>query len=540
MKYFSKCVLVISSLLFLSSLTGCDTPAKEPLSNQSLMPESDLGVTLGSLVEVFSVSVSVVEGYGIVGGLQGTGSSECPGYLRTYFEKYIQQQQTNINADELLNSHDTAVVVLQGITLAESSKGDFFDLRIKALSGTQTTSLKGGWLYSAELKAAGRFGTSLKVLAKAQGPVFIDTIDKKEQNERDGYVLAGGRIVDDYMLNLMLREADYRKASIIRNRLNERYGKNIAKALSPNRIELKVPGQYKKQKAKFVSIIRATYLSETDELTRKRANTHARDLVVSDNKDASEALLEAIGKASLGRLRALLNSSDVEVELRAARCMLNIGDDGGLNVLRKIATDKNSIYRTEALEAIAAGARREDAASISRRLLRDEDFEIMQAAYENLQKIDDIAITRTIVADSFHLDRIAQTTQKEIFVARSGKPRIALFGAPIYCKDNLFIQSKDGTITINAPAGQKYVSLMRKHPKRPNVVLQLQSTFKLSDIIQTLCESTVSQDGSKGRVGLGVSYDNVISILKQMSEKGAVEAGFHAGPLPKIGINIKK
>lgn len=514
--------------------------AKEPLSSQSLMIESDLGVTLGSLVEIFSVNVSVVEGYGIVGGLEGTGSSECPDYLRAYFEKYIDQQQANINVNELLNSHETAVVVLQGITLAESTKGDFFDLRIKALSGTQTTSLKGGWLYTAYLKAAGRFGTSLKILAKAKGPVFIDTIDSREQNERDGYVLAGGRILDDYMLNLILREADYRKASIIRNRLNERYGRDTAKALSPNRIEVKVPSQYKKQKVKFVSILRSTYLSETDELTRKRANAHARDLVVSDNKDISEAFLEAIGTASLGRLDALLNSSDAEVEFRAARCMLNIGDDEGLNVLRKIAMDKNSIYRTEALEAIAAGTRRKDMASISRRLLRDEDFDIKLAAYENLRKIDDIAITRTAVGDSFYIDKIAQARQKKIFVSRSGKPRIALFGAPIYCRDNLFIQSKDGTITINAPAGQKYVSLIRKHPRRPNVVLQLQSTFKLSDIIQTLCESTVSQDGSKGRVGLGVSYDEVISILKQMSEKGAVEAEFYAGPMPKIGINIKK
>ena len=56
------------------------------------------------------------------------------------------------------------------------------------------------------------------------------------------------------MLNLILREADYRKASIIRNRLNERYGKDTAKALSPNRIEVNVPDQYKKQKSVTESI----------------------------------------------------------------------------------------------------------------------------------------------------------------------------------------------------------------------------------------------------------------------------------------------
>ena len=65
-------------------------------------------------------------------------------------------------------------------------------------------------------------------------------------------------------------------------------------------------------------------------------------------------------------------------------------------------------------------------------------------------------------------------------------------------------------------------------------------SFKLSNVIQTLCESTVSEDNSKGRIGLGVSYADVIAILKKMSEKGAIDAEFHAGALPKININIKK
>lgn len=530
MNFSRKKVLFITSLLFLYLLTGCEKPAGP---DEKLISETDLGATIGSLAEVFSANSSVVEGYGIVGGLRGTGSSECPVHLRSYFEKYIRRQQPGINVNEFLNSHNTAVVILQGIVPAESSKADYFDLRIGALAGTQTTSLEEGWLYSAELKATGRFGTSLKVLATAQGPVFIDTIDNNEQDKREGYILAGGRVLDDYQLHLILREADYKTASAIRNRLNERFGNGTAKALLPGRIELKVPARYKRQKAKFVSIIRSTYLSETEELTRKRANIHARNLVVSSKKDASEAALEAIGTVCLDKLSALLNSADKEVQLRAARCMLNIGSNEGLNTLRDISMDKNSVYRIEALDAIAAGARREDVASISRRLLRDEDYEVKLRAYENLREINDIAIIQTVIAESFFLEQITQTTQKEIFVSRSGQPRIVLFGAPIYCHDNIFIQSEDREITINAPAGQKYISLIRKHPKRPNVIAQLKSSFKLSDVIRTLCESTVSKDESKGSIGLGASYTDVIAILKQMSEKGAIEAGFHAGELPK-------
>ena len=109
-----------------------------------------------------------------------------------------------------------------------------------------------------------------------------------------------------------------------------------------------------------------------------------------------------------------------------------------------------------------------------------------------------------------------------------------LFGAPLYCRDNIFIQSADGSIIINAPAGQKYVSLIRKHPKRPDVVMRLKSSFELSDIIRTLCDEPIKKD-HQDRPGLGVSYADMIALLKQMCQKGAVEAQFRAGPLPKLG-----
>jgi len=213
--------------------------------------------------------------------------------------------------------------------------------------------------------------------------------------------------------------------------------------------------------------------------------------------------------------------------------MLNLGSDVGLETLKTIAMDKDSAYRIEALEAITTGARRNDAAAISRRLLRDEDFNIRLAAYEQLRKLDDIAVTRRPIARSFYLEQIAQTPYKTIFVSRSGQSRIVLFGAPILCRDNMFVQSANGEITIDSRAGQKYVTVMRKHPERPTVIGPLRSSLELGDIIQTLCEEPVRRS-EKGRIGLGVSYADMIALLKQMCEKGDVEAKFEAGPLPRI------
>ena len=200
--------------------------------------------------------------------------------------------------------------------------------------------------------------------------------------------------------------------------------------------------------------------------------------------------------------------------------------------------DTNSPNRLEALEAIAVGARRSDAASVTRKLLRDDHFQIALAAYKHLRQLDDIAITQEFIGRNFYLEQTAQSDRKAIYVSRSGQPQIVLFGAPLQCHTNIFVESLDGAITINTPPGGNYVTIMRKHPKRPGVVARLNSSFDLSDIIKKLCEEPPKEERKGG--GLGVSYAEAIVLLKRMCDKGAIEAEFHAGDLPKIDLNIKK
>jgi len=495
----------------------------------------ELGTTIGSLTEVVSPESIAVEGYGMVGGLRGTGSGDCPPRIRTYLEQYILRQLPTYRADVegFINSSDTAVVRVYGVMSTSVSEGRHFDVMIATLPGTQTTSLEGGWLYSTELKQLGRFGMATRVLAVAEGAVFIDTLNISGIDKRLGYGLAGGTALGEYPIGLVLRKPDFRVSNIIRNRLNVRFGPDTARAVTASQIELRVPAKYGKRKQRFISMVKAMYLTETDEITKERIKTFVGKLAVSEAKDESETALEAIGNESLRKLPALLNSQNEEVRLRAARCMLNLGSDTGLETLRKMAMDKASAYRLEALETITTGARRNDAAAISRRLLRDEDFNIRLAAYEQLLQLDDIAVTRRPVGRIFYLDQIAQTPYKAIFVSRSGEPRFVLFGVPILCSDNIFIQSANGEITIDSRPGQNYVSVMRKHPTRPSVIGPLRSSMELGDIIETVCEEPVKRS-EKGRIGLGVSYAEMMALLKQMCDKGAVEAKFVAGPLPKI------
>jgi len=281
------------------------------------------------------------------------------------------------------------------------------------------------------------------------------------------------------------------------------------------------------------------YLTQEPKINQERIRIFVNRLSGSGDPYSSEIALEAIGNECLDELGVLLDSSDERIRLHAARCMLNLGSDAGLVALRRIAQEKNSAYRLEALESIALGAKRNDAVSISRKLLRDDDFQIRLAAYEQLRKLDDAAIAQEFIGRSFYLEQVTQTGHRAVFVSRSGQPRIVIFGAPISCSGDIFVQSEDGDVIINAPAGQQYVNIIRKHPRRPGVIAQLRSSFEIGDVVRTLCNEPPQEEGEV-RGGLGVSYSDGAALLKKMCDMSVVQAEFHAGPMPKIGLNIKK
>lgn len=528
--------LFVAVLLAVCLAAGCGGQGDK--SGQTLAPEDkDLGITVGSLASVIVPEPIAVEGFGLVGGLNGTGSSECPSEMRNYYTQYILKElspQSTLDVDQFINSLNTAIVHVYGFIPRMASKGELFDVVVSPLPGDQTTSLEGGRLFKTDLKLPGTFGITTRTLANASGgAVYIDKLEAKKPDLRTGYVLGNGRVLEDHKINLMLNSPDYGTTNRIRNLINGRFGKNTAQAALPGRIELTLPVAYRARKERFVAVIRAMYIAGGRDISEERINTFVSKLAAGRDMTESEIALEAIGNQSLGKLKVLLSLSNEKVRLHAARCMLFLGSSDSLSVLRKIALNEKSTSRIEALEAIAHAERNEEAASLARRLLKDENFEIRLAAFEQLRKIDNIAVTSEMVARDFYMDRIAQVDNQTIYVTRSGLPRIVLFGSPIYCSRNVFVQSSTGDITINAPTGQEYVTIMRKHPRRPEVIAQLQCSFELSDIIRTLCAEPSKDERETG--GLGVSYAELVALLKQMCIKGAVKAQFHAGPLPKIG-----
>jgi flagellar basal body P-ring protein FlgI len=106
--------------------------------------EVQLDKTIGDLAEIVAFNPIPVKGIGIVVGLAGTGSAECPPAVRDYLRQYIITQVGDkqlINPDRMINSTDTAVVIVEGYIPAGAVQQQPFDISVKALANTQTTGL---------------------------------------------------------------------------------------------------------------------------------------------------------------------------------------------------------------------------------------------------------------------------------------------------------------------------------------------------------------------------------------------------------------
>jgi flagellar basal body P-ring protein FlgI len=516
----------------LVAAAGCG-PKAGPSQGQA--DEPDLGPTVGSVARVVTPASIPVEGFGLVGNLPGTGSATCPPQVRAYLKRYILSQlpSRTINVDDLINSRNTAVVLLEGTIPALASKGERFDVRASLIPGSETTSLRGGWLYGVELRPQGPGGSASRPVATAEGPMFTNLVGVDEPDLTRAYVLGGGRSLNDYSAVIALPKPDYPLANAIRNRLSERYGANVVAAITPQMIECVVPPDYRRRKMRFVSLLAATYMAEAPERTAARVDWFAGRLASGQDAQRSEIALEAIGRECLGRVASLLSAADEETRFRASRVMLDLRDDRSLATLRGIALDPKSVYRLEAMEAVAASARRNDASALMRFLLRDSDVRIVLAAYEHLREMTDAAVAQDFVGRSFYLERIVQTNRKAIFVSRRGDPRIVIFGAPLTCRDSVFVEAPGGGVIIDARPGQGYMSLSRKNPVRSGMIGPVKTGYVLSEVIRALgAESVATGEGQVS--ALGVSYADVIALLERMCEKGAVAAEFWPGPLPEF------
>ena len=555
----SRIIVVLAPALLPIGLFGCSSiertdrapsSARIDISDRIEVPPILQG-TIASEAILDGYNPVVVHGYGLVVGLDGSGSSDIPPAVRAHMitmaaRRGIGSESSgwgSLSPEALLDSFDTAVVVVEGVIPPAATAGRRFDIRIYAYPTSATTSLEGGRLFTTELVPVNRPDAGRRILpptgsrtpaslATAMGPMFINpfanpsAFGADDIDRRSGLILNGGTVIKDIPLKLRLVTPSHARASIIQNALNTRFRQEpgqrdpTARGESDESIVITVPPSFTDQTENFVELVRHTTIRQAG--AEGVAATISR--YVQENPAAARAASwrwEALGPRALPVIRPLYEIPSELPRLAALRAGAFLDDPLVTPHLIAMTLNGSMDSRQQAITLLADMGTDPRIDQVLRELLNADDFETRIEAYEALLKRGDPSVTRIMVHDKFVLD-VADSNKPMVYISQLGLPRIAIFGSDLEVKRPTMLVTRSGQLMIRGDVDKENVEIYY----RPRNLLE-GSTYwvepRLSALVQVFGHTPVADNPLPG---LDLSYSEVVSVLYQMWRQGYLEADF--------------
>lgn len=517
-------------------------PTPQPASERSTI----LADTIGVQTLVGEGKPLRLRGYGLVAGLGDNGSRDCPTTIREYLLDYLSielaprdpgARRPRVSPQQLIDSLDTAVVAVHGLVPVGAPRGARFDLQIEAI-GTQTRSLEGGVLLPCELKrfdvgAAGRGLVTGRPLARARGVVFTNPFrDTGAPSPRRGYVLGGGKTLEDRTVRLLLLEPSYSTARRIQDRLNERFGQNpsVAEAMSKGYLTLTTPLPFAQHPDRFLQLATHLCLENTPAYVERKLIELSAELDGSDRKlDHVSLTWEGIGRTVIPRIQPLYTHANPAVRFYAARAGLRLKDVAALPVMAQVAASADDPRRLLAVRELGQC----DYPQAVRRLLPlldSDDQEVRVATYEGLLRHRHQAIeTHRFLSvldptqTNLTLDVVESKGKPLIYVRRTLEPRIAVFGRRLPVSLPVFYNHPKDWVTLNALEQTGDVAVLCRTHSGRLMPEPLRVPARAAELIRALAEPPVPD--REGQIhGIGLGYSQVVEVVHALCESGTIPA----------------
>jgi len=543
----------VATLLIL--LSGCDSfriippPEAAPPPRSPTADDLLLAGTVGAETVVANVDAQPLRGFGLVVGLNGRGSSDCPTVIRDYLVELMTKERQSQGAEqrkklpspgELIDSLDTAVVEVVGIVPAGARKGVRFDLEARALLGTSTQSLEGGLLLSTAMRyfnpaASGTGLVEGPVLAQAGGPLFTNPAPEGanpggKADPRRGRILGGGRSLEERPTRLMLLRPNYQLAQRIERRVNECFGQKpkSAEATSAGYVELHTPAVFARQPERFREVVAQLYVDNRPAtVDQKLSGLLQRAVAGGSELERIAATWEGMGRNVTPNLQPFYVNPDPALSYYATRAGLRLGDVAALPVLGGIAASASQELRILAIGELGNCDSPQAVLHLAP-LLSDPDHAVRIAAYEAILQRGHPAIRsvtfRHILDQSqinFILDVVDADGPPLIYARRTRLPRLAVFGARLPVTPPVFYVHPDESLTVHTVDGSDDIQVFAKQKGRMSEEILLPP--RVVDLVTALAELPVRDEAGRLR-GLGLPYSRVVQVVATLSQDQTIPA----------------
>jgi flagellar P-ring protein precursor FlgI len=226
-------------------------------------------VKIKDIAHISGIRSNQLMGYGVVVGLDGTGDTSNMAVLSTInmLKKY------GVDADiKSLKPSNVAAVMVTATLPPFANEGE--KISVLASSIADATNLQGGVLLQTPL-----LGADGKVYAVAEGPISVGGLSsggggRGMKNHLTVAKLPEGAIIEknvamNYIKNgkidLLLNTSDFTTASRVKKTVNSHFGLELARAVNPGLIEIKIPVSMSDDSASFVASILQLKVNPDDE-----------------------------------------------------------------------------------------------------------------------------------------------------------------------------------------------------------------------------------------------------------------------------------
>ncbi|MHB8898835.1 MAG: flagellar basal body P-ring protein FlgI [Thermoguttaceae bacterium] len=504
--------------------------SQSPDTQETATPSTRL---IGDMAVPYGLHPIVVESVGFVSGLKGTGCDPEASPQRSLVMHEMQREGIE-SPNALLASPNTTIVMVRGTLRPGVQKGDRFDLEVRALDSGETTSLRGGNLWTSELKQLAVMADNRihggHVLATGKGAILVDPIAKGEGSkilQCRGRILGGGVAHQSRPLMLVLQpeHQSVRNSARIQEVINRRFSifdrgnkVGVAKAKTDEAIELVVHPRYYDNVDRYLRVIRSLPMRESERELSARLLVLEKQLLDPISSSRAALQLEAMGNRGVDTLRKGLNSNDPEVRFYSAESLAYLDESGVAAYLAEAAANQPA-FRVFALTALSTMEDFESQDQLHN-LLDSASAETRYGAFRALtvRRNPDPFVQGRNMREQFTLHVLPVSGAPMVHVARSKRPEIVLFGRDQMLSLPVSVDAGNEILVNSTPEGQ--IILAKYTVGEPDQRRTVSP--RLEEVIGAI-------------VDLGGSYPDVVQALQEAQASGAPTSRFEVDALPAAG-----
>ena len=504
---------------------------------------------IGDYTSFAGLEPVVLEGVGLVVGLNGTGGDPAPSAFRTKLMESLKKNGLP-NPNAILQRPDTALVLVRAYLPPLLKKGEKIDVEVRVPDSAGATSLAGGWLMEMYLTEQafipGRGVLEGHAYAKAEGSILTAGIGSDAANSpallKRGRVLSGATVVKERDLSLFLRN-EYRSirtttriAEVIGRRFHhfDKQGikKPMAEAKTDQKIVLSVHPRYKDNYPRYLQVIRHMSFKEDGVAMRVRMQRLQKELFVAEKSDETALQLEAIGGDAIPILKQGLTSPLIECRFHSAIALAYLGSSEGLPALVEAARTERAFR----VFAFAAMSTLEDAEAhlALRELMNESNAETRYGAFRALWTLDkndpfirgetlalpeDMEAKKNRNLGEYKLHVLRTSGEPMVHTTLRTRPEIVVYGADQEFRAPIYLTA-GRHIMVTAQPGATTASLARFEVGKPDQRREV--SLRVADVIRAADE-------------LGATYPDIVQLLADASTQKNLPTRLAADELPEGG-----